>query len=66
MGRPDPERIYTSIVEQSNFLLRMGLRGFRRLTNAFSKKWKNHWAAAMGLRRSYNNFCGTIGVTNGL
>jgi transposase-like protein/IS1 family transposase len=45
MGRPDPERICTSIVERSNLSLRMGMRRFTRLTNAFSKKWENHWAA---------------------
>lgn len=44
-GRPDPERICTSIVERSNLSLRMGVRRFTRLTNAFSKKWENHWAA---------------------
>jgi IS1 family transposase/transposase-like protein len=45
MGHPDPERICTSIVERSNLNLRMGMRRFTRLTNAFSKKWENHWAA---------------------
>jgi transposase-like protein/IS1 family transposase len=45
MGRPDPERICTSIVERSNLSLRMGMRRFTRLTNAFSKKWENHWAS---------------------
>lgn len=45
MGRPDPERICTSIIERSNLSLRMGLRRFTRLTNGFSKKWENHWAA---------------------
>ena len=45
MGQPDPERICTSIVERSNLSLRMGIRRFTRLTNAFSKKWENHWAA---------------------
>ena len=45
MGRPDPERICTSIVERSNLSLRMGNRRFTRLTNAFSKTWENHWAA---------------------
>lgn len=38
MGRPDPERICTSIVERSNLSLRMGIRRFTRLKNAFSKK----------------------------
>ena len=47
MGRPDPERICTSIVERSNLSLRMGLRRFTRFTNAFSKKWENHWAATI-------------------
>ncbi len=46
-GNPDPERICTSIVERSNLSLRMGIRRFTRLTNAFSKKWENHWAAVI-------------------
>src|SRR4029077_419634 len=45
VGNPDPERICTSIVERSNLSIRMGTRRFTRLTNAFSKKWENHWAA---------------------
>ena len=44
MGRPDPERICTSIVERQNLSVRMVTRRFTRLTNAFSKKWENHWA----------------------
>lgn len=56
MGRPDPERICTSIVERSNLSLRMGMRRFTRLTNAFSKKWENHWAA-VSLWYTFYNFC---------
>ena len=56
MGNPDPDRICTSIVERSNLSLRMGLRRFTRLTNAFSKKWENHWAAVM-LWFAFYNFC---------
>lgn len=56
MGQPDPERICTSIVERSNLSVRMGVRRFTRLTNAFSKKWENHWAAAI-LWYTYYNFC---------
>jgi transposase-like protein/IS1 family transposase len=56
MGRPDPERICTSIVERSNLSLRMGTRRFTRLTNAFSKKWENHWAA-VSLWYTFYNFC---------
>jgi IS1 family transposase len=56
MGRPDPERICTSIVERSNLSIRMGLRRFTRLTNGFSKKWENHWAA-VAVWYTYYNFC---------
>jgi hypothetical protein len=56
MGRPDPERICTSIVERSNLSIRMGTRRFTRLTNAFSKKFENHWAA-VALWFTYYNFC---------
>jgi IS1 family transposase len=56
MGQPDPERICTSIVERSNLSLRMGIRRFTRLTNAFSKKWENHWAA-VACWFAFYNFC---------
>jgi transposase-like protein/IS1 family transposase len=56
MGQPDPERICTSIVERQNLSVRMGTRRFTRLTNAFSKKWENHWAAVVCWFAFYN-FC---------
>ena len=56
MGQPDHERICTSIVEQSNLNTRMATRRFTRLTNAFSKKWENYWAA-VALWFTFYNFC---------
>jgi IS1 family transposase/transposase-like protein len=53
-GQPDPERICTSIVERSNLSLRMELRRFTRLTNAFSKRFANHWAAVVLWYTWYN------------
>lgn len=54
-GNPDPERISTSYIERSNLTLRMGSRRFTRLTNAFSKKLRNH-AAAVALHHMHCNF----------
>ena len=34
----------------------MSVRRFTRLTNAFSKKWENHWAA-VALWFAFYNFC---------
>ena len=41
-GRPDPDYISTSFAERQNLSMRMGMRRFTRLTNAFSKKAENH------------------------
>jgi transposase-like protein/IS1 family transposase len=56
MGQPDPERICTSHIERQNLSIRMGTRRFTRLTNAFSKKWENHWAA-LACWFAFYNFC---------
>jgi IS1 family transposase len=55
-GRPDPEHISTSYVERQNLTMRMQMRRFTRLTNAFSKKIENH-AAAIALHFMHYNFC---------
>ena len=55
-GTPDPEFICTSHVERQNLNIRMAMRRFTRLTNAFSKKWEN-LKAALALYFAYYNFC---------
>ena len=56
LGRPDPDQICTSHVERQNLTMRMQIRRLTRLTNAFSKKWENLWAA-LCLHFAYYNFC---------
>ncbi|MDK3075955.1 IS1 family transposase [Sedimentitalea sp. JM2-8] len=58
LGKPDMEMVSTSHVERQNLTMRMGMRRFTRLTNAFSKKAENH-AYAVALHFMYYNFCRT-------
>ncbi|MGD1011279.1 MAG: DDE-type integrase/transposase/recombinase [Acidimicrobiales bacterium] len=55
-GDPDPSRISTSYVERQNLTMRMGMRRFTRLTNAFSKKVEN-LTHAVSLHFMYYNLC---------
>ncbi|UEG49263.1 IS1 family transposase [Ferruginibacter lapsinanis] len=54
-GNPDVEHISTSFVERQNLTMRMHMRRFTRLTNAFSKKLENH-CHAIALHFVYYNF----------
>jgi hypothetical protein len=57
-GKPEMEAVSTSYIERQNLTMRMGMRRFTRLTNAFSKKAENH-AYAVALHFMHYNFCRT-------
>ena len=64
-GKPDTAHISTSHVERQNLTMRMSMRRFTRLTNAFSKKVEN-LTAAVSLHFCFYNFCrvhSTLGTT---
>ena len=56
VGNPDRRKIITSYAERQNLTMRMSMRRFTRLTNAFSKKLENH-AHMVALNFMYYNFC---------
>ena len=55
-GEPDEDLVSTSYVERQNLTMRMSIKRFARLGNAFSKKVENH-LHAVSLYTAWYNFC---------